>query len=252
MEPCANCAHPFETAFCPQCGQKRAHPGIKLSEVIGDFASGIFNVDAPILRTFREFVVAPGRLTRAFIAGKRKTYTPPVRYFLFGVAYYFIMRWLLNWDPVDSAVQATSGMSPSVPAPAMRVNHWMSRNVNLLLPIWLMMLATFDRLLFPREELRWVERLVHYFFAAGTYLLLASTMIPLIKLVPAIQMANFLIIFSMVTWACIALHRRSVRNALKALIMVPSSFVLYVLVCTVLVALLLGIPLDQVFRAPGP
>ena len=87
MQPCANCGQAFDSAFCPACGQKRSHPGIKLGEVIGDFASGIFNVDAPILRTFREYIVGPGKLTRAFLAGKRKAYTPPVRYFLFGVAF---------------------------------------------------------------------------------------------------------------------------------------------------------------------
>jgi hypothetical protein len=169
-----------------------------------------------------------------------------VRYFLFGVAYYFIMRWLLDWDPVDSAVGATSGNVAST-TPAMQVNHWMSRNVNLLIPIWLMMLATFDRLLFPRTELRWVERLVHYLFAAGTYLLVATTLIPLIKLWPAFQIINFIVIFGLVIWACIALHHRSVWNVIKALVMVPISFFLYVFLSSILVALLLGIPIGEVF-----
>ena len=251
MEPCANCTHPFETAFCPQCGQKRAHPGIKLGEVIGDFASGIFNVDAPILRTFREFVVAPGRVTRAFLAGKRKTYTPPVRYFLFGVAYYFIMRWLLNWDPVDSAVEASTGL-PAADTPAMRVNHWMSRNVNLLLPIWLMMIAFFDRVFFPRTGFRWVERVVHYLFAAGTYLLAVTTLIPVAKFWPWFHSINFLLILGLVSWAAIALHKRTAWNVIKAVVMVPLTFVLYVMFSTALVTIMLGIPLDQVFRAPGP
>jgi hypothetical protein len=246
MQPCANCGQAFDSDFCPACGQKRTQPGIKLGEVVGDFASGLFNVDAPILRTFREFFIAPGKLTRAFLAGKRKAYTPPVRYFLFGVAYYFIMRWLLDWDPVDSAVGATSGNVAST-TPAMQVNHWMSRNVNLLIPIWLMMLATFDRLLFPRTELRWVERLVHYLFAAGTYLLVATTLIPLIKLWPAFQIINFIVIFGLVIWACIALHHRSVWNVIKALVMVPISFFLYVFLSSILVALLLGIPIGEVF-----
>ncbi len=251
MEPCANCDHAFESAFCPQCGQKRSHPGIKLGEVVGDFASGIFNVDAPILRTFREFIVAPGTLTRSFLAGKRKTYTPPVRYFLFGVAYYFVMRWLLDWDPVDNAVEvSTSGTV--VETPAMRVNHWMSRNVNLLLPIWLMMLALFDRILFPRTGLRWVERLVHYLFAAGTYLLAVTTLIPITKIWPWFHSVNFLLILGLVGWAAISLQTRTAWNIAKAVVMVPVSFVLYVLLSTVLVSYMLGIPLDQVFLAPEP
>ena len=71
MQPCANCNNPFESAYCPACGQKRVHAGIQLKEVITDFASGLFNVDAPILRTLREFIVAPGQMTRAWLAGKK-------------------------------------------------------------------------------------------------------------------------------------------------------------------------------------
>lgn len=250
MQPCANCNNPFESAYCPACGQKRVHAGIQLKEVITDFASGLFNVDAPILRTLREFIVAPGQMTRAWLAGKRISYTPPVRYFLFGIAYYFIMRWLLNWDPVDSAVEATNGI-PTAETSMMRVNHWMSRNVNLLIPIWLIMLATFDRALFPRTTLRWVERLIHYLFAAGTYLMVSTTLIPLIKLFPSLQLINFFVIFSLIIWACIALHQRTIWNVIKAVVMVPLSFILYVFICTVIVSLGLGIPLGEVFVRPA-
>ena len=250
MQPCANCGHPFDSAYCPSCGQKRVPPGIKLGEVISEFASGLFNVDAPILRTFREFLKGPGALTRSFLAGKRASYTPPVRYFLFGIAYYFIMRWLLDWNPVDAAVESTTG-APAIETPAMQVNHWMSNNVNLLLPLWLMMIALFDRLLFPRTALRWVERLVHYLFAAGTYLLAASTLLPLNKLWPTLQVLNFIIIFSIMIWASISLHKRSTWSVTKAVVMVPLSFWLYVLLSTVLVALMLGIPLGEVFVRPS-
>ena len=113
MQPCANCGHPFDSAYCPSCGQKRVPPGIKLGEVISEFASGLFNVDAPILRTFREFLKGPGTLTRSFLAGKRASYTPPVRYFLFGFAYYFIMRWLLDWDPWTRRCRARPGLPRS-------------------------------------------------------------------------------------------------------------------------------------------
>ncbi len=225
-------------------------PGIQLGEVISEFASGLFNVDAPILRTFREFIKGPGQLTRSFLAGKRASYTPPVRYFLFGIAYYFIMRWLLDWNPVDAAVETMTGAA-GIETPAMQVNHWMTNNVNLLLPLWLMMIALFDRALYPRTALRWVERLVHYLFAAGTYLLAASTLLPLNRLWPVLQVLNFIIIFSIMIWACIALHKRSAWNVIKALVMVPLSFWLYVLLSTVLVALMLGIPIEQVFVRPS-
>jgi hypothetical protein len=244
MTPCANCGAPHDGLYCAQCGEKRRKPGIRLGEVLSDFLGGLFNADAPIPFTLRTFFKGPAALTHSFLAGKRKAYTPPVRYFLFGVAYYYIMRWLLNWDPVDSAV-ASSGGDPSAATGAMRVNHWMSQNVNLLLPLLLLILASFDRLLFPRTPLRWVERLVHYLFAAGTYLIISSTTLPLAKLLPVFQLFNFIVIFGVIIYATLSVHRRSVWNVSKAVMMTPVAFVVYIALCSVLVAMLLGVPLND-------
>lgn len=246
MEPCANCAHPFDSAYCPACGQKRQPPGIRLSEVLGDALSGLFNVDAPLPHTLIAFLKGPGSLTRAFLAGRRKAFTPPVRYFLFGIAYYYIVRWVLNWDPVDSAV-ATSGGAVEENG-AMQVNHWMSRNVNLLLPLLILLLASFDRLLFPRTGLRWVERLVHYLFATGSYLLVSTTILPLAAAWPLFQLVNFVVILGMLIWATIALHHKGVWSTIKALLLTPVAFLLYIILCTVLVALLLDVPLTDVLQ----
>ncbi|MBK8500189.1 MAG: DUF3667 domain-containing protein [Flavobacteriales bacterium] len=246
MEACANCGNAFDSAYCPACGQKRMAPGMRIGDVLHDFAAGVYNVDAPIPNTLRTFVRGPAGLTRAFLAGRRKAFTPPVRYFLFGIAYYYIMRWLLNWDPVDNAVHAVGGQSIPDNA-AMRVNHWMSANVNLLLPLLLIILATFDRLLFPRTTLNWVERLIHYLFAVGTYLMVATTLLPLNVIWPLMNIVNFLVIMGTLVWATISLHRTGAWTVLKAVLMVPLCFVLYVFSCMVLVALVLREPLAEVF-----
>ncbi len=249
MQPCANCGHQFTSVYCPQCGQQRLKPGVRLGEVLGDFVAGLYNVDAPLIFTLRSFFKGPGALTRSYLAGRRKAYTPPVRLFLMGVGFYYLMRWMLDWDPVDAAVVAAG--NASVPeTPAMLVNHWMSRNVNLLLPIFMVMLAAFDRLLFPRTTLNWTERLVHYLFAVGTYLITATLIIPLYQVWPALHVLGMLIIFGILIAAAISLHERTVWNGVKAVVMVPLVFMLYVLVCTALVALLLKVPLNEVFVRP--
>ncbi|MBL7982179.1 MAG: DUF3667 domain-containing protein [Flavobacteriales bacterium] len=249
MLECANCGHPHNHSYCPTCGQGRVAPGVRLGEVLGDFLSGLYNVDAPILYTLRSFFAGPGKLTHSYLAGKRKAYTPPVRLFLLGVGFYYLMRWVLQWDPVDAAV-LDAGLSAVPDTPAMQVNHWMSRNVNLLLPILMTMLASFDRLLFPRTTLNWTERLVHYLFAVGTYLIAATLLIPLYQFWPGLQLLGMLTIFGILIAAAIALHRITVWNVVKAVVMVPVTFMLYVVLCTVLVALLLDVPLDQLMQRP--
>lgn len=251
MEPCANCSVAFASSYCPSCGQKRHKAGIRLGEVLHEFIGGLFHAEGPIPSTLLTFFRGPGKLTRAFIAGKRKSFVPPVRYFLFGVAYYYIIRFLFHWDPVDAAMEASNATSPPE-SPALLVNHWMSRNVNLLLPLLIIIIASFDRVLFHRTTLSWVERLVHYLFASGTYLLITSTLIPLSILWPPIQFVNFIVIFGIIIWACISLHRRGAWTVVKAVVMVPVGFILYIMLCTVLVALMLGVPLSEMVVRKAP
>lgn len=250
MEPCPNCGASFATPFCHACGQKRVKPGIRPGEVLGDFVGGLFNADAPLLRTLREFLLRPGSVTRDYLAGKRRSYTPPVRFFLFGIAFYFLMRWLLDWDPVESMTEMSTGHAP-VESSMTRVNSWMSRNVNLLLPLWVVMLASFDAGFFPRAGLRWVERVVHFLFGIGEYLVLATLMIPLIKLWPVLHLVNYVIIFGVLIWSVVHLHGGGAWTGVRAVVMVPLSFVFYVLTATVLVAWSFGIPLAELFQRPG-
>lgn len=250
MEPCANCGIEHQSAFCPACGQKRVKPGVRLGQVAHEFVGTITHAEGPIQNTLLSFFCGPGKMTRAFLAGKRKAFVPPVRYFLLGIGYYYLVRFIFHWDPVDNAVEAMSAR-PVPETGAMRVNHWMSRHVNLLLPILLIVLASFDRALFPRTTLSWVERFVHYLFATGTYLIITSTLLPLSLLWPPMQLFNFIIIFGIIIWACISLHKAGAWNAIKAVVMVPVGFILYVMLCSILVALVLGVPLGELVVRPS-
>lgn len=250
MTPCTNCGAPQERRYCGECGQKRVHPGIRFGEVVHEFFGTLTHVEGPIPQTLLGSLRAPGKVTRQFIAGRRKAFVPPVRYFLVGVGYYYLFRLIFQWDPVDNAVAAMNGHA-GVETGTMRVNHWMSKHVNLLLPVLVVMLAAADRLLFPRTTLTWTERVVHYLFAAGTYLFVTTTLLPLSKLWPAIHFINFFIIFFLLIRSTIALHARTAWNAIKAVLMSPITFFLYVMLCSVVVALILGVPIEELFRPPG-
>ncbi len=251
MEPCANCGAAFESTYCPDCGQKRHKPGIRLGEVLHEVFGTITHAEGPFPKTLLTFLRGPGSLTRAFVAGKRKSFVPPVRYFLFGIGYYYLVRFLFHWDPVESAIDVTTG-GAAVETPLLQVNHWMSRHVNLLLPLLIIILASLDRILFPRTTLTWTERVVHFTFAVGTYLLVASTLLPLALVWPSMVFVNFLVIIGILMWSSISLHRGNGWAVIKSVVMVPVSFWLYIIACTVLVALMLGLPLAEVFARPTP
>lgn len=249
MTPCANCGAEFDSPYCHACGQKRHKPGIRLGEVLLEFLGGLYHAEGPFLSTLLTFLRGPGKLTLAFVAGKRKSFVPPVRYFLFGIGYYYLVRWVFHWDPVESAVATATG-EVAVESPIIQVNQWMSHHVNLLLPLLIVILASFDRLLFPRTTLSWTERVVHYLFAVGTYLLIATTLLPLTTVWPVMVFVNFFIILGILIWSSIALHQSNAWSVVKAILMVPIGFWFYILLSTMLVALMLGVPLEGLLLRP--
>jgi hypothetical protein len=81
---CLNCGTTFTGNFCPSCGQaasEKLHVPLRifLRESVLDF----FVLDSRLLRTLKIFLLKPGALTLAHIAGKRAPYIPPFRFYLF-------------------------------------------------------------------------------------------------------------------------------------------------------------------------
>ncbi len=84
---CPNCGHNAgQGRFCPHCGQKREISPLSVRALLGEFFSVVFNVDNIFFRTLRT-AIFPGRLAKEYIAGKRKSYLAPPRF--------FFITWLL-------------------------------------------------------------------------------------------------------------------------------------------------------------
>ncbi len=87
---CPNCGHPFnpDDRYCAHCGQKHYPGRLTLWDFFNEFAESLFNVDSKIFRTFFALFV-PGKLTRAFIEGRRRRYVHPLRLFLVTALIFF-------------------------------------------------------------------------------------------------------------------------------------------------------------------
>ncbi len=66
--------------YCSNCGQKLVVGKLDLKQMIGELASLCINLELPILTTTRHLMVAPGRVARAWINGKRQTYVNPLKF----------------------------------------------------------------------------------------------------------------------------------------------------------------------------
>ena len=80
---CHNCQSSLSTedVYCAHCGQKYRKGKPTLWMVIGDFFSSLFNLDSTVYRSMFALFV-PGRLTKAFIDRRLKSYAPPIRIFI--------------------------------------------------------------------------------------------------------------------------------------------------------------------------
>ena len=116
MNKCKNCQTPLEGVFCPNCGQKDVNLGRPIQNLVGELLRETLDVDGRAWRTLRTLFLQPGALTREYLLGRRRSYTPPLRlYLVISVSFFVLMAWLANqgllFDPgqtrgVDAASQA--------------------------------------------------------------------------------------------------------------------------------------------------
>ncbi len=82
MQPCFNCFNDIyvDAKFCPVCGQANHPTKLSVKELVSDFFSNFFNWDSRFLATLRK-IFKPSYLTHEYLAGKRKKYMNPIRFF---------------------------------------------------------------------------------------------------------------------------------------------------------------------------
>ena len=68
--------------YCPSCGQRDIDLERPLNALVGEIVKETFDVDGRAWRTVKTLFLSPGLLTREFLAGRRKTYTPPLGIYL--------------------------------------------------------------------------------------------------------------------------------------------------------------------------
>ena len=80
---CSNCNFSLNNSafYCPKCGQKNTDGRLTVKELFAQFFDNVFNLDSKIFRTLGS-VFIPGKLTNAFLEGKRRRYYHPIRLFI--------------------------------------------------------------------------------------------------------------------------------------------------------------------------
>lgn len=104
LEHCLNCYTQLslDDNFCPKCGQENHDQTVSLSVFLKDFISNYVSFDSSLFRTIPAFLFQPGKLTKKFNEGKRRTYLHPIRlYLVFSLFYFFIVSMIVPPDIFD-------------------------------------------------------------------------------------------------------------------------------------------------------
>lgn len=80
--PCPNCETPLQGPFCHSCGQMAEDFHKSIWRLFMEVVESFTHFDGRLWRTLPNLVWRPGRLTRAFLDGKRTSQVPPFRMFL--------------------------------------------------------------------------------------------------------------------------------------------------------------------------
>ena len=90
---CLNCGHPLKLTdkYCPNCSQANSTKKLTLLDFFEEFFANYFSYDSKLWRTLTALLLKPGKITRAYIDGKRLSYTNPFRFLLSLAIVYFLI-----------------------------------------------------------------------------------------------------------------------------------------------------------------
>ncbi|MGA9796301.1 MAG: DUF3667 domain-containing protein [Rhizomicrobium sp.] len=98
-EICADCGAALRGPYCSQCGQKRLEDDDRrLGALLMDFLAEVFEWDSRWWRSLLALVFRPGRLSRAWLEGRRTRYVKPVTLFLLANFLYFFAPGISDFD----------------------------------------------------------------------------------------------------------------------------------------------------------
>ncbi len=170
MKQCRNCHTPFDGTFCPNCGQKDVDLERPIHELIGEILKETLDIDGRASLTFRTLLMQPGVLTSEYLAGRRKSYTPPLRlYLVISVSFFLLVAWLAS-----QGVLLDPGQTRELDAEpqAQFMADELPRLMFVLLPIFALLI----KIVFPRR-LYFDHIIFSIHLQSAAYVLLALMML---------------------------------------------------------------------------
>ncbi len=98
---CLNCGNIVEDRFCGHCGQENIETRMSFFGLFAHFAEDLTHYEGKFWKTIQYLFFKPAYLTIEYLKGKRTSYLPPVRLYIFVSFFTFLLPHLLpeNKEP---------------------------------------------------------------------------------------------------------------------------------------------------------
>lgn len=93
---CLNCGAPLAGEFCQDCGQSAQSIRRPFWSLAGESLETFFAIDGRIARTLPDLMLRPGRMTRAYLDGKRARFIPAFRLYVLASLVFFVLMPLVT------------------------------------------------------------------------------------------------------------------------------------------------------------
>ncbi len=119
---CLNCEEPLDRKanYCPNCGQENTDNHVSIGLLFREFTANFFSLDSRFARTFKPFLFFPGKVTNAFINGKRVKYANPIRWYLVISIFHFFFMAKVFSPTVKDKKDRVMGNEEKAPLTAMQ------------------------------------------------------------------------------------------------------------------------------------
>jgi len=88
---CLNCGHHVEERFCPSCGQENTETRETFLSLVMKVIEDITHYEGKFWQSLKYLFFKPGFLTKEYLNGKRKSYLPPIRFYVFASFITFLL-----------------------------------------------------------------------------------------------------------------------------------------------------------------
>ena len=178
--------------YCPTCGQSAKMFSRPWLEITREWLAETLDWDGRMFRSIGLLLSRPGFLSQEYIAGKRVTYTSPVRlYLVVSLLFFFVLPMIL---PPSSSVSPDHKLSVDL----------YSKGMFVMLPVYALLLKVFYRRFFYMDHLVFTVHLFSASYIVFAIMLSIETLADRYLLVMLLQV---LVLLYMLGYVLVALRR---------------------------------------------